>query len=158
MNIIERTYCLYTKTTFNFLLDFSDGLHNNGKYILSKWYLFYVFCLLETYFLENINGILIFRNCWIFNVYIKKCLNCCFWLTWSLQNMAGHCSLISVFNRWLVPGKLIYILVPVPCFLAVKHKHKWRGESFSAWENKTQWLTLAVQQDVKIEEIKINQK
>ena len=29
-------YCLYMKTTFNFFLDFREGLHNYGKYILSK--------------------------------------------------------------------------------------------------------------------------
>ena len=66
---------------------------------------------------------------------------------------------IRVIYWWLVPAKFVYIVVCKLNFLAVKYKHKLRGESSSAWEkNSTQCLTLAVQWDVKIEEIKITQK
>ena len=59
--------------------------------------------------------------------------------------------IFSKKNRRLVPAKFVYVLVRMRYFLAVKYKHNLWGKSFSAWENSTQCLTLAVQWNVKIE-------
>ena len=43
-----------------------------------------------------------------------------------------ECQKYAILYRRLVPAKFVYILVRMHYFLAVKYKHKLRGESSSA--------------------------